>query len=92
MYGGLAQPVRVPASHAGGRAFEPRSPHQKSLRQQSEGFLLLTSSLFTLHFSLFTLHSSLSKPLLYNPIIKVLILCHQVGNGVGIKKFVYYSV
>ena len=28
MFGGLAQPVRVPASHAGGRAFEPRSPHQ----------------------------------------------------------------
>ena len=55
IYGGLAQPVRVPASHAGGRAFEPRSPHQKSLRQQSEGFLLLTSSLFTLHFSLFSI-------------------------------------
>ena len=26
--GGLAQLVRVPASHAGGRRFEPASPHQ----------------------------------------------------------------
>lgn len=28
----------------------------------------------------------------YHPIIKILILCHQVGNGVGAEKFVYYTV
>ena len=28
-FGGLAQLVRVPASHAGGRAFEPRSLHHR---------------------------------------------------------------
>ena len=34
-FGGLAQQVRAPASHAGGRWFEPNSLHQKvSLRRQ----------------------------------------------------------
>ena len=43
LFGSLAQLVRVPASHAGGRAFEPRSFHQKILTLGSEDFFVWVS-------------------------------------------------
>ena len=42
VFGGLAQLVRVPASHAGGRRFEPASPHQnRQLSPYSCRFIFL---------------------------------------------------
>ena len=50
-FGGVAQLVRVPASHAGGRRFEPRCLHQRIdiLLSKNVDF-----HIFTINYSLFT--------------------------------------
>ena len=57
IYGGLAQLVRAPASHAGGHWFESSSLHQKvpDFARNQELFLHLCPQIVTLHFGVFRL-------------------------------------
>ena len=55
-YGGLAQLVRAPASHAGGHWFESSSLHQKvpDFARNQELFFLFAMKKFALNFCFFS--------------------------------------